>query len=334
MNMIKLGHYIRVNDVMLDTLVSTNYTSYTASVLCYLLNELSIRYHTNCTKDGYLFREDRTITITQQEASKMLRYNVCSNGSKYIDKDNIQDLKSEVFTQGQRDESIVSRDDLDKVRNELQNNIFSYICATPDGELKIYVFSIIYCPRNADEILVTFNADFIEMYFGVLTATGEGSDKYSKLSVDVMVSMNRKRSQMLFGFLTRYQAQLDKYGTTNWNGIRQLKIILGIDNDIRTGELIATTDNALKDINNCMQTRIVDGVYRQYNIEYKKLDNTKKTSPYSYFRVTQTITEPTDKPKKSKKPKKTKKSTKDSKPKESKKEQTTKKRHNYFGDME
>ena len=309
MNMIKAGHQIRVNDILLDTLVSTNYTSYTTSVLCYLLNEISTRYHNNCNKDGYLFREDRTITITEQEASIMLRYNVCNNGAKYITNDNIQDLKGEVFASGEHEESIVTESDLAKVKAELQNNIFSYVCATESGVYKIYIFSIIYWNKHTNEIQVTFNADFIEMYFGVLTATGEGDNKYSKLAVDVMVSMNKRRSQRLFGFITKYQYQLDKHGDTNWFRFETLKDILDVVDGDRSRNILDYTSRALKDINKCMKAHVKNGKYKQFKIEYRKAVQGMKTSPYKYFKIVQETVDVTkSQPKKPKKTKSTKSS--------------------------
>lgn len=288
MNMIKAGHYIRVNDILLDTLVSTNYTSYTTSVLCYLLNELSIKYHQNKTKDGYLFREDRTITITEPEASRMLRYNVCDNTNKKIQGDNIHDLKDEVFASGEREESIVPESDLAKVRSELQNNIFSYVCATSNGgTLYMYLFSIIYFDSRNNAIQVTFNADFIEMYFGVLTSNGKGDDRYSKLAVDVMTSLNKRRSQMLFGFITRYQYQLDGHGDTNWFRFETLRDILNVVEGDRSQNVLMYTNRALKDINKCMKAHITDGKYKQFKVKYRKAVEGMKTSPYKYFQIVQ-----------------------------------------------
>lgn len=321
MNMIKAGHQIRVNDILLDTLVSTNYTSYTTSVLCYLLNEISTRYHNNCNKDGYLFREDRTITITEQESSTMLRYNVCNNTAKKIQGDNIQDVKGEVFTPGEREESIVTESDLAKVKAELQNNIFSYICATESGVYKIYIFSIIYCDKQNKEIQVTFNADFIEMYFGVLTANGKGQNKYSKLPVDVMTSLNKRRSQMLFGYITKYQVQLDKYGDTNWFRFETLRDILNVVDGDTSQNVLIYTKRALKDINKCMKSHVKDNKYKQYKVEYRKAVEGMKTSPYKYFKIVQETVDITTPQTKAKKTKATK-------------EQQKRRRHNYFGDME
>ena len=168
---------------------------------------------------------------------------------------------------------------------------------------------------------MTFNADFIEMYFGVLTATGKGDDKFSKLAVDVMVSMHKRRSQMLFGFITRYQVQLDDYGDTNWFKFSRLREILDVVDGDTSQNVLIYTERALKDINKCMKTHVKNGKYKQFTMEYKKANEDRKTSPYAYFKIVQETVDITTPQTKAKKTKATK-------------EQPKRRRHNDFRGME
>lgn len=300
---------------------------YDINCLCYMLNELSREIHNNPDITDF------KMNITNKDLAKIMGYDVIN--AKQHRLYGIKETKDLLFT---------------RVKNVLVYD------AITGNMASIPIFKYILWETDAQEIYIEFNPRFIEYVKDCKELTDvEG---YTRLYLDICVSLSTLNSKIIWAILCRYNSQLDYAGHTDMKAITLLNYISPYTIEgkkkiytMRFNDLETTVNRAIKEIN----TLLVEKALLQnktpigYEVEWEwSITNgaTSKRGKLLSVSFTKTeldandfIEEPkqdivTTKTKYSGANKKTKKSTKDSKPKESKKEQTTKKRHNYFGDME
>lgn len=295
---------------------------YDINCLCYMINELSREIHNNPDITDF------KMTITNKDLAKIMGYDVINNTQRRLY--GIKETKDLLFT---------------RVKNVLVYD------AITGNMASIPIFKYILWETDAQEIYIEFNPRFIEYVKDCKELTDvEG---YTRLYLDICVSLSTLNSKIIWAILCRYNSQLDYAGHTDMKAISLLNYISPYTLEgkkkiytMRFNDLETTVNRAIKEINTLLvekallQNKTPEG----YEVEWEwsitngatskrgkllSVSFTKtKLNPNDFIDDTEQIGATT----------KTKYNGATKKPKAKKdnikKEQPTKKRHNYFGGIE
>lgn len=300
---------------------------YDVNCLCYMLNELSRAIHNNPNMTDF------KMTITNKDLAKIMGYDVISDKQRRLY--GIKETKDLLFT---------------RVKNVLVYD------AITGNMASIPIFKYILWETDAQEIYIEFNPRFIEYAKDCKELTDvEG---YTRLYLDICVSLSTLNSKIIWAILCRYNSQLDCAGHTDMKAITLLNYISPYTMEgkkkiytMRFNDLETTVNRAIKEINTLLVEKALlqDKTPIGYQVEWewsitngatakrgKLLAVTftkQQLNPSDFIDDTEQIV-PTTKTKYSGADNKIKEAKTDTKLKEPKKEQPKRRRHNDFRDME